>query len=508
MPSVAYTTPGVYIEEDASLSLSISTSPTAIPVFIGKFFRKDGSPIKQGSCIKITSWLDFTSQFSFLPVVSVKAEATEVELKPQPEPKPEPKPKPKPKPEPEPEPEPELKSKTTEPKDIQRLAVTEGSDLLEKDKKKGEEEEVKYTYTYVATVTATSLSAFAVQHYFNNGGGVCYLLPLVATDAGTATTELATLPDLIEKQQEITLLLCAETDETLVNCQKQDVYNAINSLLQKKVGYFLIADSKDGTSKPTTQADKTAVYYPDLETSFTYSPPTDADIVLSGYKGNKEVDTLAALKTSSSDEYTKAKEEVGKKWQAANVPTTPITLPPSAAVAGAYAATDASRGVWKAPANVVLNNAIPNKVITDDKQGAMNKAGINAIRHFTGKGTLIWGSRTLKDDDNWRYIPVRRLFNSAERDIKQAMRVAVFEPNSQPTWERVRSAIDNYLHQLWQQGALVGSNPQEAYFVQIGLRTTMSEGDIRQGKMIVKVGMAAVRPAEFIILQFSQNVAQ
>ncbi|MBS9442569.1 phage tail sheath family protein [Photorhabdus heterorhabditis] len=496
MPSVAYTTPGVYIEEDASLSLSISTSPTAIPVFIGKFFRKDGTPIKPGSCIKITSWLDFTSQFSFSPVVSVKAEATKVELKPKPEPELEPKPK------------------TTEPKDIQRLAVTEGSDSLEKEKEKkeGEEKEVKYTYTYVATITEISLSAFAVQHYFNNGGGICYLLPLVATDAGTATTELATLPDLIEKQQEITLLLCAETDETLKPHTKQAVYDAINSLLQKKVGYFLIADSKDGTNKPTTQPDKTAVYYPDLETSFTYNPPTDADIVLRGYQGNKEVNTLADLNTDSpkeyKEEYEKAKKLAYDKWQAANVPTTPITLPPSAAVAGAYAATDASRGVWKAPANVALNNAKPNKVITDDKQGAMNKAGINAIRHFTGKGTLIWGARTLKESDDWCYIPVRRLFNSAERDIKQAMQVAVFEPNSQPTWERVRSAIDNYLHQLWQQGALVGSHLQEAYFVQIGQGITMSETDIRDGKMIVKVGMAAVRPAEFIILQFSQNVAQ
>ncbi len=138
----------------------------------------------------------------------------------------------------------------------------------------------------------------------------------------------------------------------------------------------------------------------------------------------------------------------------------------------------------------------------------MNDAGINAIRHFTGKGTLIWGARTLDQTDNWRYIPVRRLFNTAERDIKRAMRFAVFEPNSQPTWKRVQTAIDNYLYQLWQQGALAGNKPQEAYFVQIGKDITMSEDDIQQGKMIVKVGMAAVRPAEFIILQFSQYVAQ
>ncbi|TDB54367.1 phage tail sheath family protein [Photorhabdus luminescens] len=432
------THPGVYIEEDASLSLSISNSPTAIPVFIGKFFKKDGNKPAKGSCIRITSWLDFISQFSLSPTVSVTATDT-----------------------------------------------SGGSGSK--------------TYTYVATVTATSLSAFAIQHYFNNGGGVCYLLPLVETDPNA--TELAELPKLIEEQQEITLLVCPETDAAL----KQKVYSAINPLLQHKVGYFLIADSKNETDKPGTQPDKTAVYYPNLETSFTYSQPADTDIKLDGYES---ASTLAALKTASSEEYNKAKKEVDGKWKAANIPTTPITLPPSAAVAGIYAATDASRGVWKAPANVALNNAKPAVAITDADQGAMNNAGINAIRHFTGKGTLIWGARTLDQTDNWRYIPVRRLFNTAERDIKRAMRFAVFEPNSQPTWKRVQTAIDNYLYQLWQQGALAGNKPQEAYFVQIGKGITMSEDDIQQGKMIVKVGMAAVRPAEFIILQFSQYVAQ
>ncbi|MCA6220843.1 phage tail sheath family protein [Photorhabdus antumapuensis] len=430
MTSATYATPGVYIEEDASLALSISTSPTAIPVFIGKFFKKDGSQPKKWSCIKITSWLDFISQFSLSPTVSVTA--------------------------------------------------TSKGDGPQKN------------YTYAATVTATSVSAFAIQHYFNNGGGVCYLLPLVKTEQDA----LATLPELIEKQQEITLLVCPETDKTL----KQKVYDAVNSLLQQKVGYFLIADSTDGENKPTTQPDKTAVYYPDLVTSFTYSKPADAHITLSGYDG---ATTLDNLKTTSSGEYTNAKKAVDDVLK-----TTKITLPPSAAVAGVYAATDASRGVWKAPANVALNNAKPSEPITNDKQGTMNQAGINAIRHFTGKGTLIWGARTLDQTDNWRYIPVRRLFNTAERDIKRAMRFAVFEPNSQPTWKRVQAAIDNYLYQLWQQGALAGNKPQEAYFVQIGKDITMSESDIQQGKMIVKIGMAAVRPAEFIILQFSQYVAQ
>ncbi|PQQ38208.1 phage tail sheath family protein [Photorhabdus laumondii] len=185
-------------------------------------------------------------------------------------------------------------------------------------------------------------------------------------------------------------------------------------------------------------------------------------------------------------------------------------IPPSAAIAGTYCSVDRTRGVWKAPANVVLQGGVkPKFKVTDDLQGTYNTGkAINMIREFPNTGVTVWGARTLDDSDNWRYIPVRRLFNSAERDIKNAMSFAVFEPNSQPTWKAVHRAIDNYLYALWQQGALAGNKPQEAYFAQIGKGITMTDDDIKQGKMIVKVGMAAVRPAEFIILQFSQHVAQ
>ena len=121
---------------------------------------------------------------------------------------------------------------------------------------------------------------------------------------------------------------------------------------------------------------------------------------------------------------------------------------------------------------------------------------------------VVWGARTQQNDDNWRYIPVRRLFDTAERDIKKAMRPVVFEPNSAPTWSRVWSAIDTYLYGIWQRGGLAGNSAEEAYFVRIGKGVTMTEEDINQGKMIVQVGMAAVRPAEFIILQFTQNMSQ
>lgn len=188
-----------------------------------------------------------------------------------------------------------------------------------------------------------------------------------------------------------------------------------------------------------------------------------------------------------------------------------VDVPPSGAVAGVYAQVDRDRGVWKAPANVELVGAEPKYKVSDEVDAQCNVPeggkSINVIRSFRGTGPLIWGARTLQSDTGtWRYVPVRRLFNAAEKDIKTAMSIALFEPNSAPTWERVRSAVESYVHGLWKQGALLGDTAEQAYFVQIGLGTTMTQDDINTGKMKVKVGLAAVRPAEFIVLQLTQDV--
>ncbi|WP_338860220.1 phage tail sheath family protein [Mycetohabitans rhizoxinica] len=190
----------------------------------------------------------------------------------------------------------------------------------------------------------------------------------------------------------------------------------------------------------------------------------------------------------------------------------PIPIPPSGAVAGVYARVDRERGVWKAPANVEIIGAQPAFKVTDAVNAIANVPdssgkSINVIRAFHGTGPLIWGARTLQSNQTtWRYVPVRRLFNAVEKDVRTAMSPALFEPNSAPTWERVRGAVDNYLHGLWKQGALQGATPAQAYFVQIGLGVTMTPDDVANGRMIIKVGLAAVRPAEFIVLQLTQNV--
>ena len=190
-------------------------------------------------------------------------------------------------------------------------------------------------------------------------------------------------------------------------------------------------------------------------------------------------------------------------------------LPPGGAVAGVYATVDRNRGVWKAPANISLNGVNGPAVRIDSKeQEGLNvdaNAGksVNAIRAFTGKGILVWGARTLAGNDNeWRYVPVRRFFNMVEESIKKSTHWAVFEPNDANTWIKVKSMIENYLIQKWREGALAGEKPEHAFFVNVGLGTTMTAQDILEGRMNVEIGMAAVRPAEFIILKFSHKMQE
>ncbi|MET0752982.1 MAG: phage tail sheath C-terminal domain-containing protein [Pyrinomonadaceae bacterium] len=214
----------------------------------------------------------------------------------------------------------------------------------------------------------------------------------------------------------------------------------------------------------------------------------------------------SAIKENNSALYNQIRARLGQEL---------VTLPPSAAMAGVYARVDRDRGVWKAPANVSLASVIgPSVIISNEEQGRLNidptsGKSINCIRSFTGKGTLVWGARTLAGNDNeWRYINVRRLFITIEESVEKASAFAVFEPNDASTWLKVKAMIDNYLYGLWQQGALAGPTPESSYFVNIGLGKTMTTENILNGYMIVEVGIAAVRPAEFIVLRFSHKLQE
>ena len=255
------------------------------------------------------------------------------------------------------------------------------------------------------------------------------------------------------------------------------------------VGNYRLAVSGAGSATISSPLDETALTYSTASVGGTVARLGDA-----------------AIKTEKTELYNTLKTALNAMR---------VVLPPSGAVAGVYAKVDRERGVWKAPANVSLASIIgPTVKITNEEQENLNvdpTAGksINAIRSFTGKGTLIWGARTLAGNDNeWRYVSVRRLFNLIEESIQKATNFVVFESNSAITWLKVKTITETYLDGLWRQGALAGASQKEAYFVSVGLGQSMTEQDILEGRMIVEIGVAAVRPAEFIILRFSHKLQQ
>ncbi|WP_338911219.1 phage tail sheath family protein [Mycetohabitans rhizoxinica] len=466
-----YKVPGVYIEEDHSLSLSVLSGATAIPVFVGQFFKpgaKQGDdPIPVATdpvaCVRVNNWAEFTKQF--YSAINLK----EADLK------------------------------------VNNDAIT-GSWVVVPD----------------------SASAVSVQAYFENGGGPCYVLS-IQPETPSADIESAILayPDIS--------LLCYCGNQSP---EPENVKTTFKNLIdpQKNLGYFVLTDSNlDNVNNiDFGNKEQVAIYYPALQMKYKMTIPDDTLIKLGGkFKSfsppgptlPSPLKSLIDYKPKNEAEQ-RDKEELIEKIRALSA----IPLRASGVMAGVYARTDALRGVWKAPANVTLSavkgtvwpcptpkqipvpqQAPQSVTVTDEMQEKLNPVGINAIRYFTNQQAyVVWGARTQNGtDDNpdkrWRYIPVRRLFNAAERDIKATMRQVVFEPNSQPTWEKVRAAIDTYLYAIWSKGGLQGAKPEEAYFVQVGKNVTMTDADIRAGKMIVKVGIAAVRPAEFIILQFSQK---
>lgn len=181
-----------------------------------------------------------------------------------------------------------------------------------------------------------------------------------------------------------------------------------------------------------------------------------------------------------------------------------ILLPPSGFVTGIYARSDIERGVHKAPANEIVRGLTRFEAnINKRRQDVLNPEGINALRFFEGRGNRVWGARTMSSDPEWKYVNVRRLFAYLEHSIDKGSQWAVFEPNSDRLWANMRETVSNFLYQLWKDGALLGTKPEEAFFVRCD-RTTMTQNDIDNGRLIVLVGVAPVKPAEFVIFRVGQ----
>lgn len=389
----------------------------------------------------------------------------------------------------------------------------------------------------------------AIRLFYSNGGAGAYILS-VGTYAGKDNLEIK-LDDFVGSENNVFDILEKEYEPTLVVAPdiiaKTDIANNFYALVlqhcnktQSRFGIFDVAQS--GAPNPmddinafreaigTNFLNYGAAYYPWLKTAIVQ--PTELDFTnldasvdlgeILPEEAAKQVvanmkalsaEQLAASRTNihqslkaSSSTYVNILEEIRSKLN---------LLPPSAAMAGLYTLVDSSRGVWKAPANVSVNmvNA-PSINISSDQQQKMNVdviAGksVNVIRPFPGIGTLVWGARTLDgNSQDWRYINVRRTLIMIEQSLKLATRAYVFEPNDAGTWVTITSMINNFLYNLWKQGALAGAAPEQAYDVQLGLGATMTPNDILDGVMRITVKVAIVRPAEFIVITFQQQQQQ
>lgn len=192
---------------------------------------------------------------------------------------------------------------------------------------------------------------------------------------------------------------------------------------------------------------------------------------------------------------------------APGIPPRKLLLPSSGFVTGIYARSDIERGVHKAPANEVVRGLTKFEInINKSRQDVLNPEGVNCLRFFEGRGSRVWGARTMSSDPEWKYVNVRRLFIYIEHSIDKATQWAVFEPNEKRLWTNIRRTVEDFLLVLWRDGALIGDKPEEAYFVRCD-RTTMIQNDLDNGRMICLVGIAPSRPAEYVIFRVGQWTA-
>jgi len=368
---------------------------------------------------------------------------------------------------------------------------------------------------------------YGLQLYFANGGGPCYIVSAGKYSENGTTVSAANIQAgiaALENVDEVTLIVVPEAIY-LGNDYETTYQNALDLSAKLKDRFTIIdvinsseaSPEDDATAfrgKLTNNRQYGAAYYPYLRTTIDYRFLSDDDgvkvkITTINPEGESEELPDASLSSFESTDNALYKQLQNTLTQVE------MMLPPSPAIAGIYVQTDSSRGVWKAPANVGVNAITGLKInVNEDQHGNLNvdpTAGksINAIRSFTGRGTLVWGARTLEGNDNeWRYVNVRRFFNFVEESVKKAAFRFVFEPNDANTWVSVRAMVENFLILQWRAGALQGAKPEQAFFVRVGLGQTMTADDILNGRLIVEVGMAVVRPAEFIVFRFMHKLPE
>ncbi|MGM0945002.1 MAG: phage tail sheath family protein [Bacteroidota bacterium] len=383
----------------------------------------------------------------------------------------------------------------------------------------------------------------SVQDFFYNGGGSCYIIS-VGTYAdqnevlikreellGTASSTPAGIKALgAEKEPSLVLI----PDAVELGNEAFPVYQEMLRTCEQDQKRFAIMDIPDGFLERTAERDiieefRTgignqhlsfgAAYYPWLNrpaSDFNLSYKNlDSSIALDEILLEPAAQQFLSSNTKTDPNFHRSLEILSPTYKSIlqGMAKKLSAFPSSGAVAGAYSMTDTSRGVWKAPANISLSGFTePSITINSSQQEDLNAGGlsgksINAIRLFTGRGVLIWGARTLAGNDNeWRYVPVRRTAIMIEQSIKKALGDWSVEANNSSTWNAVKMSCENFMVALWRQGGLAGAKAEDAFFVRVGLGQTMSPQDILDNLLKVEIGIAMIRPAEFIILRISQKM--
>lgn len=412
---------------------------------------------------------------------------------------------------------------------------------------------------------------YAMRMFFDNGGGPCWIVSVGDYNAAIDIDAMKSGITMLEDELEPTMLVIPDAvrlpDEAKCIALQQAMLRHCGEVMRSRVAILDIYDG-DQTLQPNdpvaafrndlgvNNLNFGAAYYPWLNTvvsqerSVTYlnfldgsedsvdsllvalSPPGALDawnrIMVPDLEGGAKLSIRAFMKKGLPMPYDELTDEQRATVDQVNgllVETVPAFKPfraeavrqlnvlaPASAMAGLYTFVDNSRGVWKAPANVSVNNAVsPCVPISNYLQQDLNVTpmgkSINAIRSFIGEGVLVWGARTLDGNSNdWRYINVRRTMIFLEESCRLAAKRLVFEPNVSGTWVTIKTMIENFLHSVWRQGGLAGAVPEDAYSVHVGLGDTMTAEDILEGILRVTVLVAITRPAEFIEITFQQQL--
>ncbi len=376
----------------------------------------------------------------------------------------------------------------------------------------------------------TSFLYYSMRLFFSNGGGECYILSLGTWPGIIDKDDFVSAIKILENYRKPSLIvfpdICKFSDENYGDIIDAALFNC------KKIGKrVLITDVKDayiGETEKNTHVNNRfrskiisdakylkygAAYFPYLKTTIPFVT-SDDNIKISAHK-IKIINQGAIQLSAGAYEGLNLSENLIKEQDAQTynalksfIQDQSVTIPPSGAVAGAIVRNDLDRGVWKAPANLslsyVTSPAIP---ITNSFQEQLNSdpssgKSVNAIRELPGKGTLIWGARTLAGNDNeWRYLSVVRFSLMVEESIKNALQQFAHGPNDSNTWIKIKNMVENFLISFFRAGAFTGQTQEDTYFVNVGLGTTMTDNDIRNGDLFIEIGMAMVRPAEFTIIK-------